>query len=72
MYARGAIIDHISRFGRWASDTCRRYLYRANQAFRFSVIQWSRTRGSLGQLQMTLPEPRRVTFATDNDEGGSE
>ena len=35
MYVRGVSIGQIRRFGRRASDTFRRYLYRDNQVFRF-------------------------------------
>ena len=62
MYVRGIIIEHIRRFGRWASDTFRRYLYRDNQVFRFVSSSMVLATGLLDQLQMTQPGPKSVNF----------
>ena len=66
MYLRGISVEHIRRFGRWASDTFRRYLYRDNQVFRFVGSAMVLATGLLDQLQMTQPEPKTVHFEEDN------
>ena len=66
MYVRGISIGHIRRFGRWTSDTFRRYLYHDGQAFRFVGSAMVKETGLLDQLQMTQPEPKLVTFEESN------
>ena len=72
MYVRGISVEHIRRFGRWASDTFRRYLYHDNQVFRFIGSSMVMATGLLDQLQMTQPEPKTVSFdvmdASDQDD----
>ena len=65
---RGISLEHIRRFGRWASDTFRRYLYRDNQVFRFVGSAMVKATGLLGQLQMTQPEDRHVTIAQSEED----
>ena len=62
MYVRGTSVEHIRRFGRWASDTFRRYLYRDNQVFRFIGSSMVMATGLLDQLQMTQPTEKTVSF----------
>lgn len=65
-YARGISIEHIRRFGRCASDTSRRYLYRDNQVSASWAMQRYKLLGMLDQLQMTQPEPKSVNFEEDD------
>ena len=72
MYVRGISVEHIQRFGRWASDTDRRYLYRDNQVFRFLGRSMVMATGLLDQLQMTQPAQKAVSLdvmeASDQDD----
>ena len=68
MYVRGISIEHIRRFGRWASDTFRQYLYRDNQVFRFAGSDMAQATGLLDQLQMTQPASKQVHFTEDDQD----
>ena len=68
MYVRGISAEHIRRFGRWASDTFRRYLYRGNQVFKFVGNATIKATGLLDQLQMTQADTENVHFGGDDVE----
>ena len=71
LYVRGVSLDHIRRFGRWASDTFRRYLYRDNQVFKYVGSAMVTATGFLGQLQMAQNPTRQVAFMEDRDDEGN-
>ena len=68
LYVRGISLGRIRRFGRWASDTFRRYLYHDNQVFRYVGSAMVKEKGLLDQLQMTQHSSKHVTIAEDEEE----
>ena len=62
LYVRGISLGQIRRFGRWESDTFRRYLYRDNQVFRLIGSAMVKATGLLGQFQTTQPPDKQVTI----------
>ena len=68
-YVRVISIEHMRRFIRRASDTCRRYLYHDDQVFLFVGSAMVLAAGLLGQLQMANPGCKTAHFAERNVDG---
>ena len=72
LYVRGISLGHIRRFGRWSSDTFRRYIYRDNQVSRFIGSAMVSETGLLDQLQMTQPNGKQVTIDQTEEDSDEE